>query len=190
MHDGPHQTLPLGRPWRKVFECAENQAFSEDEVRESLMQALASECKKEVSSQFLQDLCVERGSGSGTLFPCSQSEKLTQLMATAPLDGLERRVLDHLSMRLTTVPLSRSVVEDSVIASLQERLHSHRRQAEEHYCQSRRDNPSTRRCFRRFDAAAQMDLRTIAIRLMDGKAPVSDPSPIRDGIDDGVPLPR
>lgn len=190
MHDGPHRTLPLGRAWRRVFERAENQAFSEDEVRESLMRALASDCKKEVSSRFLQDLCEERGSGSGTLFPDSQSEKLSQLMAKTPLGGLERTILEHLSLRLTTIPLSRSAVEYSVIDSLQERRDSRRRQAEEHYCQRGREDRSIRQCFRRFDAASHMDLRTIAIRLIDGKTPVSDPSPIRDGIDDGVPLPR
>ena len=51
MTDGPHKSLPMKRPWKKVGERARLPAFDPDEVAAKISDALASEANSQVFRQ-------------------------------------------------------------------------------------------------------------------------------------------
>ena len=190
MHDGPHKTLPLRGPWKKAFERAGTPAFSLREVGESLIQALASDCRKEVSPSLLLRIREAIESPNGHLFSESRSEEIKQLCGIGPMNVLEQALVDNLMARSANEPLTLVVLSESMIAALEERIECRKRQAEEHYCQRSPTEKSTTSCFKTIgSAASKIDLIALANQIIDDGKPLNTSARICDGIDDGVPLP-
>lgn len=190
MHDGPHRTLPFRGPWKKAFERAGVPAFSLREVRESLIKALASDCRKEISPSLLLRIRKAIESPNGHLFPESRSEEIKQLCGIAPMNVLEKTLVDNLTARTTNEPLTLVVLSESLIATLEERLECRKRQAREHYFQRIPEDTNTDLCFKRISlAASQLDLTALANQIIDDGKPLGTLARFCDGIDDGVPLP-
>lgn len=75
MSDGPHRSLPMGRRWKKLAECLDNESFSTDEVRERRDSAILGEISREVPDPLMSQLReILSSSDQGTLFAPSGDE--------------------------------------------------------------------------------------------------------------------
>lgn len=75
MSDGPHRSLPMGRRWKKLAECLDNELFSTEEVRERRDSAILGEFSREVPDTVMAGLrAILCSSDQGSLFAPSSDE--------------------------------------------------------------------------------------------------------------------
>ena len=68
MSDGPHRSLNMRRGWKQLAKCADNIAFSTEEIRNALSSALADDWREEVPGDICQQLQTILNKGQGFLF--------------------------------------------------------------------------------------------------------------------------
>ncbi len=187
MSDGPHRSLPMRRPWKKVAECADNGAFEVEEIREHILPALENDCRREIRREFLNELCRICADQEASLFNGDMRPTLEGLRRKANV-GMENLVLDHAILAAAT-GTSRGIADKAVGQALKDRGASGIRQVEEHYLRE----SSARRAHnvrdRMEQAISGADFDSAARRLVDGRTKNDGPKPSkRQGLDDGVKL--
>lgn len=83
MSDGPHRSLPMRPPWKRVAHWADKEAFSVEDVRASVEVATEQDCR-EIRSEFLAD--IRRVAEEPTLFPDDAAGRLAALQPQAGPD--------------------------------------------------------------------------------------------------------
>jgi hypothetical protein len=132
MSDGPHRSLPMRLGWRRVAERGDNRAFAPDEISKAIIPALEQDCRAEMNSEFLHDICAVFQEQDASLFKDDVKPKIEALRSKAGC-GIGRTLLDNV--------IQISASDAAGIAALNQshdRRFGHRaarcgRQCEEHY---------------------------------------------------------
>lgn len=188
MSDGPHRSLPLRRPWKKVAECADNAAFEVEEVRETIVPALENDCRREMRPGFLEDFRRVCADQEASLFKTDMRHVFEGLRRTSNV-GLERLALDHVIRVAANGASGHDVAEKALAQALKDRGASGIKQVEEHYLRKSNAKRAHNVRDRMEQAITGADLDSVARRVLDGrkKNDGSQP-PKRRGLDDGVKL--
>ncbi|MEH6758789.1 MAG: hypothetical protein V7676_14955 [Parasphingorhabdus sp.] len=189
MSDGPYKSLPMKPRWRRAAKCAYKEAYSPEEVVESVTRASHADWRSEVRQTFVSSVAaIVNSIGQQSLFADQILSDLGSLqrICASPMES---------TFVLTTMEAVRSgqsgaaAVQRAAEDALSDRLLSNYRQVEEHV---RRDDglQNARFVRSRFDAAhQQVDFQGLARALLR----TGDPLPRRTrasntDLDAGVPL--
>ena len=186
--DGPHRSLPMRRPWKKVAECADNSAFEVEEIRDAILPALENDCQREMRREFLDEFHGVCADQDASLFKCDLRPALERLRRTASA-GLEHLVIDHAIHAAANGASGRGVAEKAVGQALKDRGASGIRQVEEHYLRESTAKRAHNVRDRMEQAISGANIDTVARSLLDGRQKSTARKPSRRrGLDDGVKL--
>ena len=189
MSDGPYKSLPMKPLWRRAAKCAYKEAYSPDEVVESVTRASHADWRSEVRPTLVSGVtAIVNAMGQQSLFADQILSDLVGLQrtCTSPMES---------TFVLTAMEAVRSghfgaiAVQLAAEDALSDRLLSNYRQVEEHV---RRDDglQNARFVRSRFEAAhPKVDFQGLARALLR----TGDPLPRRTrashtDLDAGVPL--
>lgn len=174
MSDGPYKSLPMKPRWRHAAKCVYKEAFSQDEIVESVTRASHADWRAEVRQTVVRSVtAVVAPSGQQALFTDQVLSDLAALRrdCASPLEAsFVRNAIDAVATGRT----GGDAVQFAAEEALSDRLLCNYRQVEEHV---RRDDSVRNAEFvrRRFEAAhGQIDLSGLA----------------RAALKTGEPLPR
>ena len=186
MSDGPHRSLPMRPTWRRVAERADKRAFTPEEISQALAPAVEQDCRDDMSSEFLSDL--RRVVEEPSLFEDDAAARLEALRPQAS-SGLERTVLDNVSLLSAADVDGFAVVQEALKAALMDRANRGARQVEEHYLRKSSAPRANNVRGRLDDGIGCTDFDAVAARVLsvDPNRPSSTPLK-QKGIDDGVSL--
>ena len=132
MSDGPYKSLSLKPCWRYAAKCAYKEAFSHDEIVESVKRASLADWRTEVRQSFIKSVTtIVTSSGQQTLFADQTLSDLAALRrnCASPLEALFiRSAIDAVAAGRTGSDAVQSAAEDA----LTDRLLCNYRQVEEH----------------------------------------------------------
>jgi hypothetical protein len=186
--DGPHRSLNMNRSWKRLAECADNEAFSVADIAGAFIPALEQSCREEVPDALLQELKRIFGDQQRPLFEEQKVEEIAALRSTvagfplgcALIDGAVRTACDG---TLGTEPLVEAMTQ-----ALLNRATRASRQVEEHYYRNSTDQRTQNvrdRMERALKAAA---LDNLARQILTGTVYAPPRSRKRTDLDDGVQL--
>lgn len=189
MSDGPYKSLPMKPRWKRAAKCAYKEAYSSDEVVESVTRASHADWRSEVRPSFVSSvISIVDAVGQRSLFADQ---------TLSDLNGLQRACASPMesSFVLNAMDAVRSgqsgaaAVQRAAEGALSDRLLSSYRQVEEHV--RRDDGVQNARIVRsRFEAAhQQVDFHGLARALLR----TGDPLPRQNrfshaDLEAGVPL--
>lgn len=189
MSDGPHRSLNMRAPWKKVAELADKRAFEPEQVRGAAVAAIAIDWRLEVPEAVSDAIREILSPQQNSLF---RDQKLMQLEALRRLTaghGLGQVVIDCAIRRVSAGAVDPGdaikVVEDAI--SVWGARHA--RQMEEHYCRKSSVGRAENVRIRVEQAASLADPNGLARQLLK-MGPASAPrTPSKQtGLDDGVRL--
>jgi hypothetical protein len=185
MSDGPHRSLPMKSGWRTVAERAYNCAFELDEISTAIMPALAKDCRDEMSSRFIESLCVLCEQQQPLLFRDAVSARLEALRQEAGT-GMGRRVLEDVIRRSKQEEVTVITAVKAVERAAAERLAKSNRQIEEHTLRKASVSRTTDVRTRLEQATAKTSLADLARQILklDNSSPGRS-AVKRAGIDEG-----
>jgi hypothetical protein len=80
--------------WRRVAERGDNRAFAPDEISKAIIPALEQDCRAEMNSEFLHDICAVFQEQDASLFKDDVKPKIEALRSKAGC-GIGRTLLDN-----------------------------------------------------------------------------------------------
>ena len=182
MSDGPHRSLPMRRPWKKAAERAHNQAFSVEERRDAMVDAV----RKEMPRSFIDS--IRRKLAQMTLFNEDPARLLESIRPSASGSVTCNSLLDFLSCAMDGRRPGEAALRSALEDALQDRAACGMRQVEEHYIR-RSGEENALNVRRRMKEALQLiDFRMIASQLLDPHSQPARRVRRRDGLNDGVLL--
>ncbi len=188
MSDGPHRSLNMNRPWKRVAEYADNSAYPITEVGEALLPALEQSCRDEVSEKVWRELKRIFGNRQDGLFGNQNVQEIEALRSEVA--GPLGCSLLEFAIRAASKGANdlNDLVEVTSLALLQ-RAARGIKQVEEHWYR-KSNGKRTENLRQRLESALnKAALETLARQRLDistvSKAP--RPSKKRD-LDDGVQL--
>ena len=189
MSDGPYKSLPMRPLWRHAAKCAYKEAFSQDEIVESVTRASHADWRVEVRPPFVTSLTsIVAPSGQQELFTDQILADLTALQRDyrSPLEAsFVRNMIDAVATGHT----GSDAVQFAAEEALSERLLRNYRQVEEHV---RRDDSIRNAEFvrNRFEAAhGKIDLPGLARAVLRTGEPLTRRARAKfTDLDAGVPL--
>lgn len=189
MSDGPHRSLPLGRRWKKVAECADNASFSLEDVRKHLDSAILSDFKSDDIASLLKEirrlLC---SSDQGLLFPVS-SDAVEGLRLSANGSPLGNLILDCAVDAVESGKKGEDALSSTFAEATQEWTQRHCRGMEEHYQREAGAKRAANFQARMSEMQNGYAAVNISQRLAEGgRAMTIKPVVRRSGIDEGVSL--
>lgn len=189
MSDGPYKSLPMKPRWRHAAKCAYTEAFSQDEIVESVIRASHADWRAEVRQALVTSVsAVVAPLGQQALFADLVLSDLTALRrgCASPLEAsFIRNAIDAVS----TGRFGGDVVQFAAEEALCDRLLCNYRQVEEHV---RRDSSirNAEIVRGRFETAhGQIDLHGLARAALRTGEPLTRRTRARfTDLDAGVPL--
>lgn len=189
MSDGPHRSLPMPPGWKKLAECADKRAFSDEEVCDRLRVALEKDWRKEMPDALV---CKFREilSDNQTDFFCNQTTHRLKLLrkeaAGYPIRGL---FLDNTIRAVEQGHSGDKVLIEAVRQVLSDYAVRRVRQVEEHYLRKSTQRHTTHVTQRIKDAIGGWDSESTGRRLLYvDKSEYLRASAKQMGLDDGVQL--
>lgn len=132
MSDGPYKSLPMKPSWKRAAKCALKEAFSSDDIVESVTHASHADWRSEVRQSFVTSIAaIVNPSGQQALFQDQALADLDTLRcnSASPLEAsFARNVADAVKTGRT----GNDVVHLAAEAALSDRLLCNYRQVEEH----------------------------------------------------------
>lgn len=189
MSDGPHRSLNLNRRWKRLAECADNHAFSLDEVAKAFIPALDKSCRDEVPPGVLRSLSNIFGDGQQTLFTEQRADQIRSLRPQVAGQPLGCSIVDLATQAASRGPVNEETLVAIMAQALAQRGARGNKQVEEHYYRKSGEK-RTERVRARLDGALKMvALEGLARQHLSNKsAPKAPRSTKQTGIDDGVTL--
>lgn len=189
MSDGPHRSLPMSRAWKKFTECINNEAFSDEEVRDAIVAALEQDWRKQNMDGLVRKVSEVLSDGQANLFYEQRAERLKLLRREAASFPLQRVFLDCVDK---AVAVGHSV-DDSLVEeacqTLSDLAMRRTRQVEEHCLRSSRGRPATDVRRRIEGSITGLDFSAPARRLLGIDRDEFPPTLAKKtGLDDGVRL--
>lgn len=172
MSDGPYKSLPMKPRWRRAAKCAYTEAYSEEEIVESVTRASHADWRAEVRPSLIASVtAVIAAAGQQSLFPDQIVGDLGALRrtCTSPMEAsFVRNAVDAIQAGW----IEESAVQFAAQEALSDRLLCNYRQVEEHVC--RDDGARNAQFVRdRFEAAhSQIDLNRLANAALRTGAPL------------------
>ena len=188
MSDGPHRSLNMNRPWKRVAEYADNGAYLLTEVGEAFLPALAQSCRDEVSEEVWRELKRIFGNTQPRLFEDHNVQEIEALrsVVAGPLGcSLVENAVRAASKGSNDL---NALVEVTTQALLQ-RAARGIKQVEEHWYRNSNGKRTEHVRQRLENALNKAALETLARQCLDISvaSKASRPSKKRD-LDDGVQL--
>ncbi|QDC37277.1 hypothetical protein [Sphingobium fuliginis] len=189
MSDGPYKSLPMKPRWRRAAKCAYKEAYSAEEIAESVARASHADWRSEVRPALVGSVtAIVNAPGQQFLFADQALADLGALQRScaSPMEAmLVRTTIDAVRAGMTGTAAVQQAAEDT----LSDRVLCNYRQVEEHV--RRDDNVQNARFVRdRFATAhGQVDFGALARALLK----TGDPLPrqtrsAHTDLDAGVPL--
>lgn len=189
MSDGPHKSLKMRRPWKRVAEVADNGAFSSEEVKDALITAFENDWREEVPASVSTGICQIFEEKQSFLFRDEKIAQLEALRAKAAGQALAQEIIDCAIHKVVTgVPSAELAVESTADAfSIWGARHA--RQMEEHYYRKSTDLRAEHVRARTEQAISRISRAPLARQLLKS-GPLSAPRGFskKTGLDDGVQL--
>ena len=189
MSDGPYKSLPMKPRWRRVAKCAYQEAYSQDELVESVTRASHADWRAEVRSSMLASVnAIVLSVGQQALFSDQKLSDL-QVLQRSCASPMEASFVRNIVDAVQGGRLGTDAVQFATEESLSDRLLCNYRQVEEHV--RRDDNIANANFIRaRFEAAHdQVDLARLAGAVLRTGAPLARRvRAASTGLDAGVPL--
>jgi hypothetical protein len=187
MSDGPHRSLPMRRGWKRVAERGDKQAYASHEVSEAIVTALEQDCRKEISSSFLDAAWRIFSDTEPMLFAQRLSAQLEPLRQTAG-SGIGRAVLEEAILVAERGGKGKEGLVEAVKNALTDRAAKGARQVEEHYCRESSGSRAERVRKRIEKGIGGAALDGLARKILKIDQTVSKRLAIQQGLDDGVKI--
>ena len=165
MSDGPHRSLNMRRGWKQLAKCADNVAFSTEEIRNALSSALADDWREEVPGDICQQLQTILNKGQGFLFSGKKIEWLEALRGERTGYPLCSVLIDCAMYAVFKEHSSDDTLAKVASSALSERAASGARQVEEHYHRKSTQGRAVHVRERIEDNIIQSDIAQLAKRL-------------------------
>lgn len=188
MSDGPHRSLNMNRPWKRVAEYADNVAYSLHEVAEAFLPALEHSCREEVSEEVWGELKRIFGNTQHRLFGDQNVQEIEALRSE--MAGPLGCSLVDLAVRAASKGSHglEALVEITKQALLQRAARGNK-QVEEHWYRKSNGKRTDNVRNRLESALNQAALETLARQRLDMIVTPKAPRPSRKrDLDDGVQL--
>lgn len=189
MSDGPYKSLPMMPRWRHAAKCAYKEAYSQEEIVESVARACHADWRSEVRSSLVASAtAIVSPSGQQALFTDQMLADLADMRrrCTSPMEAaFVHNVIDAIEVGMVASGAVRFAAKEA----MSDRLLRNYRQVEEHV--RRDDSIGNARYVRdRFEAAhCQIDLVSLArAALRTGQPLVRRARTQLTALDAGVPL--
>lgn len=189
MSDGPHKSLNMRRPWKRVAEVADNDAFSPEEVQDALVAAFEKDWREDVPSSVSAAICEIFEERQSVLF---RDEKIAQLEALRPKAAgqvLAQELIDCAIHKIIIGTPSAELAIEASADALSIWGARHARQIEEHYFRKSTEQRAEHVRARTEQAISGVPRASLARQFLK-LGPLSTPrGPSKQtGLDDGVQL--
>ena len=189
MSDGPHRSLPMRPGWKKLAECADNEAFSTEEVCDRLRVALEKDWRKEMPEALVCKFREILSDSQTNFFYNQTADRLKLLWGEAagyPIRGL---FLDYMIWAVEQGYSGDFALKRAAFETLSGLATRGARQVEEHYCRKSTSNRAVDVRKRIESGIERSDIMIIARRLVGGDKSELSRKPVKQmGLDDGVQL--
>jgi hypothetical protein len=191
MSDGPHKSLPMRRPWKRVCEIADNAAHALEEVIERIPAALSADARGELSDGFLSRMrrALALDPAQPRLF--DDVRQALAAVRTRARSTMEADLADAVIDAIRDGFSGLGALRRGIATALHERGQAAIRAVEEHYLM---ESPQSRAAHVRSRlqaalAAAAGGVASLADGLVDGAVSLAvAPAADRSGLDEGPKL--
>jgi len=183
MSDGPHRSLPMRKPWRRVAEYADMPAFSDEEVSDAVEKAVIHDWKAEVPSGLIGKIGEILGRKQETLFASEPAQSLEALRSSTGGSGLAQLLLDCAIQGSSGVGTEAVALAVERTCSVWSKRHP--RQIEEHYLRKSSAKRAVHVRSKIEGAVGRVSFHRLARTLTDGKVHGISLGK-KTGLDDGV----
>ena len=188
MSDGPHRSLPMRGGWRRVAARAANPAFVCEEISSAIIPALEQDCRAEMESGLIDDICDLAREQESSLFREDIRHQLEGLRRAAGC-GIGRVFLDNVIQLSAVGAAELDVLARAMTAALIDRAARGARQVEEHYCRNSTMSRAIDTRSRIDQAISASPIEALARQLLKMEVRRSERPALRhQGLDDGVRL--
>jgi hypothetical protein len=189
MSDGPHRSLNMNRRWKRLAECADNRAYSLDEVAKAYLPALDQSCREEVPPGVWRDLANVFGDQQQVLFSEQRIDEIRALRQQVAGQPLGCSLVDLAMQAASRGPVSAEMLVSVATQALIQRAERGNKQAEEHYYRKSSEARTEKLRERLEGALKKAALRDLARQYLgNGATPRAPRSAKQAGLDDGVQL--
>lgn len=187
MSDGPHRSLKMNRPWKRVAECADNTAYSIAELAGAFLPALDRSCRDEVPEGVWRGLKASFTDHQQTLFADQKIERISALRMQASGLPLGCALIDAAIQAASNGAHGEDALVEVTTRALAQRAARGNKQVEEHYYRKSSEQRTERVRGRLENGLRQAALATLAQQHLNiGAAPKVSRSAKQAGLDDGV----
>jgi hypothetical protein len=187
MSDGPHRSLSMNRSWKRLAECADNRAYSLDEVAGAFLPALDQSCREEVPESVWRDLGRIFRDQQQTLFNEQKVEQIAALRSQVAGLPLGCALVDAAVQAASKGSPSEDALIKAATQALAQRAARGNKQVEEHYYRKSSEGRTEKLRERLESALKKAALDTLACQHLNmGGAPKASRSSKQAGLDDGV----
>lgn len=189
MSDGPHRSLNMNRSWQRLAECADNPAFTLEEVASAFLPALDRSCREEVPEGVWRGLGRIFRDQQQTLFVEQRVEQISALRMQASGLPLGCALIDAAVQAASNGAHGEDALVELTKCALAQRGARGNKQVEEHYYR-KSDEQRTERVRERLEGALMnANLDSLARQYLNiGDAVKVSQSTKKSGLDDGVQL--
>ena len=186
MSDGPHRSLPMRPAWKRIAECAANEAFAAKDVCDAVVDAVEKDCRKDISAGLVAS--IRDVLGRKTLFSEDTIQSLEDLRQTTSGSAVGGTLVDFVIRAIGEGRSGRSALQEAMINTLIDQSARCARQVEEHYL--RKSSIENTQSFRQRvkEAIRSADFRSLADQILDAETKSIRRIKKQDGLDDGVKL--
>jgi hypothetical protein len=187
--DGPHRSLNMHRSWKRLAECADNFAYSLDEVAGAFLPALDQSCREEVPEGVWRSLESIFADQQQTLFAEQKVELIAALRPQVAGLALGCTLVDSAVQTASKGALSPEALVISATQALALRATRGNKQVEEHYYRKSNERRTEQIRERLEGGLKNAALETLARQHLNmSTVPKSSHSSKQSGLDDGVQL--
>lgn len=190
MTDGPHKSLPMKVPWKRVAEKASKEAFAIKEVAEVLNHALISEASQQFLSETKRILAANMPDALFSMRPEEIVHEFTEMRTKFPGTNFENNFLDAILGAVKAGEPAESLLISAGEYALTQEAQNHFRGIEEHWLRKKGTSDTDNIRQRLKNANSEVDYKNLSkiIFGFNHSKPLSTRPAKHRGIDEGVPL--
>ena len=187
MSDGPHRSLNMNRSWKRLAECADNRAFSIDEVANAFIPALDKCCRDEVPEGVWREIGKIFGDPQRTLFGSDRAEQVSVLRKQTSGLPLGCALVDAAVFAVSKGAHGVDALVEVTTRALIQRGARGNKQVEEHFYRKSNERRTEKVRERLESALKKTAVDGLARRYLNVGEPVKiSRSTKQSGLDDGV----
>ena len=189
MSDGPYKSLNMRRGWKEFAKRADKNAFAPEEISDTLLRALEQDCRAEIPASLVRKIRTILQDNQKSFIGDKRLQKLEALKSDAVGYPLANVLVDCIVQAAASGKADQAVLAEATHNALTDLTARGLRQIEEHYRRKSSEDRAMNVRERMHQDVAQVDLATLAERVLKIKKTVSPARIERQaGLDDGVQL--